>query len=694
MPFRLNRLLSCLTLCLLGSHATLSLADEPASSQALTTLPYTPGLDLESMDKSADPCVDFYQYTCGGWLKNNPIPNDQARWGVYSKLADNNKRFLWGILADLAKKGSERSAAQQKIGDYFAACMDQSAIEKRGAEPIQTRLGLIAGMQSKADLPRVLAQLHLISDDDGMFFGFGSRQDFLDATRIIASNTGGGISLPDREYYSKQDDKSRQIRERFLGHIAKLLQLSGLDSNVAKPAAQQILALETALAQASLSRVDKRDPQKLLHHMNQRQLQALTPSFDWPTYLQGMGLVASKGKAALFNVSEPKYLRAFEQQLRQRPLADIQMYLRWHLLRSQAPHLSSPFADEHFAFFSKTLRGVPEQAPRWKRCVNLIDVQLGEALGQEFVQRAFSPELKEKTRHMTAQIATAMGQEIDGLAWMSAATKKNAHAKLKTMVNKVGYPDQWRDYSQFQVKPDDFAGNVARGTTFEVRRQLAKIGKPLDRAEWNMTPPTVNASYEPQINDITFPAGVLQPPLFDAKMDAAPNYGNTGGTIGHEITHGFDDEGRQYDAKGNLRDWWTRKDAKQFNQRAQCIVDQYAGYTVVDDIKINSKLTLGEDVADLGGLLIGWLAWKAEFALHPEPARDGFTPEQRFFIGYAQWACENNRPENQRLNALTNPHSPGKYRVNGVVANLPEFAKAFSCKAGQPMVREKVCRVW
>ena len=424
--------------------------------------------------------------------------------------------------------------------------------------------------------------------------------------------------------------------------------------------------------------------------MNPVSLQALTPSFQWSDYFQTLGLEQVK----LINVSEPKYFQALAQQLKQRSLAEIQVFLRWQVLRVQASVLPQAFVETDFAFFGKTLRGIPELRPRWKRCTAIIDNQLGDALGQEFVQRAFSPELKAKIQRMTLQIQAAMKQEISSLTWMSEKTKQNGHEKLKTMINKIGYPDQWRDYGNYIVKADDFAGNVTRGIEFEMRRQLNKIGKPLDRAEWNMTPPTVNASYDPQVNDITFPAGVLQPPLYDAKMDAAPNYGNTGGTIGHEITHAFDDEGRQYDANRNLRNWWTGKDAKQFNQRASCITEQYAQYTIVDDIKINSKLTLGEDVADLGGLLIAWMAWKTEIAEHPEPARDDLSPEQRFFIGYAQWVCENDRPENQRLNALTNPHSPGKYRVNGVVANMPEFAKAFSCKIGQAMVRPKACRVW
>jgi putative endopeptidase len=424
-------------------------------------------------------------------------------------------------------------------------------------------------------------------------------------------------------------------------------------------------------------------------------LQALTPGFDWKPYLEGIG---EKDQDS-FNVTEPAFFKALARLWQGSDLASTRSYLRWHVARNMSPALAARFDQEHFDFFSRTLRGVQQQQPRWKRCVGLVDRQLGEALGQEFVGRAFSPELKEKALHMTRQVEDAMKKDIDELDWMSAETKTRAQEKLAAIVNKIGYPDKWRDYSSYTVKPGDFAGNVERGNTFELRRDLAKIGKPLDRSEWGMTPPTVNAYFNPQMNDINFPAGVLQPPLFDPKMDDAPNYGNTGGTIGHELTHAFDDEGRQFDAQGNLKDWWTKKDAKAFEERAQCIVDQYAQYTVVDDIKINSKLTLGEDVADLGGLILGWMAWQTQMAsmpqqAQPQPLRDGLTPEQRFFVGNAQWACENDRPENLRVSALTDPHSPGKYRVNGLVVNMPQFQQAFQCKAGQPMVKEKRCRVW
>ena len=656
----------------------------------VTALPYTPSLDVPSMDKTADPCVDFYEYTCGGWMKNNPIPPDQAAWSVYGKLAQDNQRFLWGILDDLAKKTAGRTPTQQKIGDYFGACMDEAAVEKLGATPLKPGLAAIEGLKSKKELARLLAGVHLSTSGDSLLFGFGSDQDFADSSQVIAFATAGGLGLPDRDYYTKTDAKSEEIRQKYVVHVGKMLQLIGDAPEAAKKEAQTIMQIETALAKASLTRVEQRDPHNLFHKMDLKQLKALTPGFDWAAYLNASGI----GSVTTFNVTEPKFFQEVEKELQALSLADLKTYLRWHLASVNSPYLSSRFVQEHFDFYAHTLRGVEQLPPRWKRCVRLTDAQLGEALGQEFVNRAFGQETKQRTLTMTKEIEQAMQEDIEQLTWMGPETKKQALEKLHAVVNKIGYPDKWRDYSTVQVHSGDFLGNVERATVFESKRQLAKIGKPLDRGEWQMTPPTVNAYYNPQMNDINFPAGVLQPPLYDPKMDDAPNYGNTGGTIGHELTHGFDDQGRQFDAKGNLRDWWTKEDAEQFEKRAQCIVDQYAQYTIVDDIKINSKLTEGEDVADLGGLILAWMAWKTQTRGQQLENRDGFSPEQRFFIGYSQWACENQRPENLRASAITNEHSPGKYRVNGLMVNLPEFQQAFGCKAGQPMVKENRCRVW
>ncbi|MEO8187130.1 MAG: M13 family metallopeptidase [Burkholderiaceae bacterium] len=656
----------------------------------LSSLPYTPGLDLRAMDKAVDPCVDFYQYSCGGWMKSNPIPPDQAAWNVYRKLAQDNQRFLWGILDGLARPGAGRTAVQQKIGDHFAACMDETTIEKLGSTPLRLYLDRIARMTSKQDLPKVLAELQMVTADDGLFFGFDSDQDFSDATKVIAFASAGGIGLPDRDYYLKDDDKSKETRAQYVAHVTKSFELLGDTHEAAERNAGTVMSIETALAKATLSRVDRRDPYNLFHKLNFEGLQSLTPGFDWSRYLRAVGL----NRLRAFNVTEPAFYKELARQWSSLSLDDIKIYLRWHVTRGLSQHLSSAFVKENFDFYSRTLRGVQEMRPRWKRCVALVDDQLGEALGQEYVKRAFGPKLKADTLRMTLQIEKAMAADIEALDWMTPPTKQRALEKLRSVVNKIGYPDKWRDYSKLEIKAGQYIGNVERANLFEKRRRLAKIGKPLERKEWFMTPPTVNAYYNPQMNDINFPAGILQPPLYDPAMDDAPNYGNTGATIGHELTHGFDDQGRKFDAKGNLKDWWTAKDDEEFSRRSQCIVDQYAEYTVVDDIKINSKLTLGEDVADLGGLILAWMAWTVESANKNLESRDGLTPDQRFFIGNAQWGCENDRPENQRVRALTDPHSPARYRINGLVVNMPEFEKAFTCKPGQPMVRENRCRVW
>jgi endothelin-converting enzyme/putative endopeptidase len=673
--------------------ATLLIAVASAFAQGeqpLRELPYTPGLDVSAMDTRASPCEDFYQYSCGGWMQNNPIPPDQSRWSVYGKLYQDNQRFLWGILDQLAQHNAGSSGAQQQLGDYFAACMDESRIEQLGAAPLQTWLQQVNAIASRADLARFLARAQLATGHSGLFFGFGSDQDFSNSTSVIAFAVGGGLSLPDRDYYLKSDEPSVALRQKYLSHMANTFALLGEAEEEAARGAATVLRVETALARATLSQVNKRDPYKLFHKMKRAQLQALTLGFDWDSYFSALAL----GDVNAINITEPAFFKALARQLRSLPLADIKVYLRWHLTHAMSPLLSTPFVNAHFDFFSRTLLGVPQLAPRWKRCVGLADAQLGEALGQEFVTRSFAPELKAKTLQMTLQIEQAMHDDLQQLDWMSATTKARAVEKLKTIINKIGYPDRWRDYSAVLVSRDDFFGNVTRATLFETRRQLDKIGKPLDRGEWGMTPPTVNAYYSAQMNDINFPAGVLQPPLYDPRMDDAPNYGNTGGTIGHELTHAFDDEGRQFDAQGNLKNWWTPQDNRRFNARTACIVKQYGQYTVVDDIKIKSRLTLGEDIADLGGMVLAWTAWKMQTANVPQESRDGLTPEQRFFVGFAQWACENNRPEDLRVKAVTDPHSPGRYRVNGVVANMPEFARAFACKPGSAMVSAKPCKVW
>jgi len=657
----------------------------------LSSLPYSPSLDLSSMDRSVDPCTDFYRYACGAWIKNNPIPPDQARWDVYGKLANENQRFLWGILEQASKQAAGRSAVETQIGDYFFACMDEGSREKAGAAPLRAELDQIAALKSIRDIPAFLARIHLSTAGyQTTMFGFGSSQDYADSTRVIAFLTAGGIGLPDRDYYTKTDAKSVEIRQRYVEHVQKMLELAGEAPQQAKLDAQTVMSIETALAKASLTRVDQRDPHKLFHIYTLAKLQALTPAFPWKSYFGALQM----DRVGRINVTEPAFFAELQAQFKSHSIDDWKTYLRWHLTRSRAPHLSSPFVTANFDFYSKYLRGVQAMPPLWKRCVQRVDRDLGEALGQVFVQKTFDAGTKTRTLAITKEIEAAMQSEIEQLPWMGPATKKQALEKLHAIANKIGYPDRWRDYSSIKILRDDYFGNVDRAITFESRRQLAKIGKPLDRSEWQMSPPTVNAYYDPQMNDINFPAGVLQPPLYDPKMDDAPNYGNTGATIGHELTHGFDDEGRQFDAKGNLKDWWTMQDALEFGKRASCVSEQYSGFTVIDDIKINGKLTLGEDAADLGGTFLAYVAWKNATKNQTLQPIDGLMPDQRFFIGMAQWACGDERPESKRANAITNPHSPLEYRINGVVSNMPEFGKAFACRAGQPMVRAQQCKIW
>ena len=656
----------------------------------LFSLPYSPSLDVSSMDRTVDPCADFYRYSCGSWIKNNPIPPDQARWNVYSKLANENQRFLWGILEQAAKPAPARSPVETEIGDYFFACMDEGSREKTGAAPLRADLDKIAALKSVGGMAAFLAQIQTSTEGNQMLFGFGSNQDYANSERVIAFLTAGGLGLPDRDYYTKTDAKSEEIRQRYLEHVQKMLELAGEPVAQAQTDARTVMAIETALAKASLTRVDQRDPHKLFHPFTLGKLQALTPSFPWKQYFAALQM----DRVPPLNVTEPAFFAELQTQLKTRSIDEWKTYLRWHLAHARAPLLSSAFVTANFDFYNRYLRGVQAMQPLWKRCVQRVDDDLGEALGQVFVQKTFGADTKTRTVKMTKEIEAAMQSEIEQLPWMGPATKKRALEKLHATANKIGYPDRWRDYSSIKILRDDYFGNVERAMTFENQRQLAKIGKPLDRSEWQMSPPTVNAYYDPQMNDINFPAGVLQPPLYDPKMDDAPNYGNTGATIGHELTHGFDDEGRQFDAKGNLKDWWTMQDAREFGKRASCVSDEYSQFTVIDDIKINGKLTLGEDAADLGGTLLAYLAWKDATKTQNLQPIDGLTPDQRFFVGMAQWACGDERTESKRANAITNPHSPEEYRINGVVSNMPEFGKAFACRSGQPMVRTQQCKIW
>jgi putative endopeptidase len=676
-----------LVICLAGLLTTAAFAQsQPPSTWHV--------VDPAALDKTTDPCVDFYTYACGGWMKNNPVPPDQASWSVYSKLQEENRAELRQILEDAAAYSANRTSTEQKIGDYYASCMDEARINAAGIEPLQADLKQIDEIKSKDDLAVFLAHLH--AQDLGVYFGqsglfsFRSEQDAKDSSQTIAAVDQGGLGLPDRDYYLKTDTRSEQLRKDYLAHVQSMFELLGDKPDIATANAQTVMRIETALAKGSMTRVQRRDPNAVYHRMPRAQLAALAPSFPWQRYFAHYGLT----DIASLNVAVPDFATVLESELKGEELPAWRTYLRWHLVHAQARWLPEAFVRADFDFYSRKLTGARELQPRWKRCVRYTDRALGEALGQAYVSKYFGADAKARALHMVETIEAAMDREIRQLPWMSEDTKKQALAKLRTVVNKIGYPDKWRDYSSLRIVRGDALGNGVRANEFEFRRQLNKIGKPLERGEWYMTPPTVNAYYDAPMNDINFPAGVLQPPLFDPRADDAANYGQTGATVGHELTHGFDDEGRQFDAQGNLRDWWTPADAKEFEQRATCISTQYSGYTVVDEIKINGKLTLGEDVADLGGLLLAYMAWQEAVQGKKLTPIEGLIPEQRFFVAYAQGWCSNERPEVLRMRATVDPHSPPRYRTNGVVSNMPEFQKAFACKPDAPMVRTPACRVW
>jgi putative endopeptidase len=662
------------------SFLALANAQQPAIEKA------EPALDVTSMDRSVDPCVDFFTFSCGGWIKRNPIPPDQSSWDTYSKMQDENLGRLRGILEAAAAPDSKRASVNQKIGDYYASCTDERVIDASGTAPLKPSLDRIAKISSKAEIADVAAGMI----DDNVLFRFESIQDFRDANQVIANADQGGLGLPDRDYYTKDDAKSVELRKQYLAHVQKMFELLGDKPETAAAEAQTVMRIETALAKGSMTRVERRDPKALDHKMTGAELEKISPEFHWPVYFAKVGMPSISS----LNVTSPAFFKTMNEEIEKESLPDWKTYLRWHLVHADAPYLSSPLVNENFAFYGKTLRGQQELQPRWKRCTRAVDGDLGEALGQAYVDKYFSPDAKQKALKIVKEIQAAMEQDINGLSWMSPTTKQQALAKLHGMANKIGYPDKWRDYSKLEIVRGDELGNVERARKFEFDRQLAKIGKPVDRGEWDMTPPTVNAYYNPQMNDINFPAGVLQPPAFDPNSDAAPNYGDTGGTVGHELTHGFDDEGRQFDAQGNLRDWWTDEDGKEFVKRASCISDQYSTYTIIDDIKINGKLTLGEDVADLGGLILAYMAWKDDTKSQTLQPIDDLTPEQRFFVGYGQSWCGQTRDETKRLRATVDPHSPEKYRTNGVVSNMPQFQEAFHCKPGSPMVNQNRCSVW
>jgi putative endopeptidase len=648
----------------------------------------SPPFDVKAMDLSQDPCTDFYQYACGSWMKNNPIPADQSRWGRFTELEERNRETLRQILEEAAKPGAQRDSLTQKIGDYYAACMDTAGIDARGLAPLQSEFERIRNLKDKSELAAELAHLHR----NGMpaLFDFGSGQDFKNSKQVIAQADQGGLGLPDRDYYLKDDAKSVELRQQYQAHVQRMLELAGQSPEQAKTSAATVMKLETELARASLDRVSRRDPEKIYHKMSKGELEILAPEFRWSQYFTDSGAPAFQS----LNVAWPDFFRVVNSTISDASLDDWRTYLIWHVLHSQAPLLPTAFVEENFNFFGKTLTGAQELRPRWKRCVDFTDNQLGEALGRKFVERTFGAEGKQRTLKMVDALEKAMGQNIQQVTWMTPATKQQALAKLKAITNKIGYPNKWRDYSSVLIKRDDAAGNGMRADQFEFLRQLNKIGKPVDREEWGMTPPTVNAYYDPLLNNINFPAGILQPPFFDNHSEDATNFGAIGVVIGHELTHGFDDEGRQFDAKGNLRDWWTPADAKAFEERSACIAKQYSNFSPVPGVYLNGKLTLGENTADNGGVRVASMALANTIGNADQKKVEGFTTPQRFFLAFAQVWCENQREEALRLRVQTDPHSPGRFRVNGVVQNMPEFQKAFSCKAGQPMVSAQACRVW
>ncbi|MGB8783066.1 MAG: M13 family metallopeptidase [Terriglobales bacterium] len=650
-----------------------------------------PAFDVNAIDKSADPCVDFYQYACGTWMKNNPVPPDKARWGRFDELAERNLYILRDILTEAQAPG-KHTAAETMVGTYYASCMDESAIEKKGTAPVAPELERINGVKTKEDLIRQVATMH--RNATPALFAFYPQPDMHDSTETIAFLDQGGITMPDRDYYIKDDPKSTETRRKYVEHVQKMFELAGDKPEVAAAEAKSVLTVETGLAQASMDRTARRDPKTRDHKKTVAEIAAAAPNFDLTLYFAENGAP----KFTSLNVGNPDFFKSVNEQLNRVPLDDWKVYLRWKTINTYAPGLTKAFVEGDFNFNGKYMSGQKEMEPRWKRCVRSTDASLGMALGKLYVDRTFGAEGKERTLKMVRGIESAMRQGVDQLTWMSDATKKKGYEKLDAIVNNIGYPDTWRDYSSVVIKSDDYAGNVARAGAFEVHRQYKKIDQPTDRKDWGMTPPTVNAYYRPPMNDINFPAGILQPPFYGKLMDDAVNYGGIGVVIGHELTHGFDDQGRKYDAEGNLHDWWTAEDAKEFEQRADCTANEYSSFVSVKDdkgeVKLNGKLTLGENTADNGGLKLAYMALMAIIGDTPVKPIDGYTPAQRYFLSYGQIWCQNVTDQEARKRVLTDPHSPGRWRVNGAVQNSAAFQQAFSCKAGQPMVSENACRVW
>jgi putative endopeptidase len=677
--------------------AAVSVTPAPALGQDAPSAPPSKAPELHVfdpslIDKSVDPCDNFYQFSCNGWFKRNPLPAEFASYGRFTELFELNRLHLRQILEQAAVPSPGRTPNEQKIGDEYSSCMDTATIDKLGIAPLRPELDRIDALSSKDQLPALLAHLHALGVD--AFFGLFASQDYANANEQISFYFAGGLGLPERDYYTRTDAKSVEQRKQYVDHVHKMFALAGGSDARAAKDADTVMAIETRLAKASLTITEQRDPQNLNHPTDVAAMGKMLSNFDLADYMSAAHAPIA-GKA---DDTEPKFFAEFNSLIADTPLDQIRTYLRWHLLHAYAnTSLPESFETENWNFYSHILNGAQKQQERWKRCTSRVDREMGEALGQVWAAKYFPPQEKQEAQDMTLRIEQAMDRDIDGLDWMSADTKVKAKEKLHTVMNKIGYPDKWRDYSTLTITRGDDLGNAMRARQFEVARDLAKIGKPVDKGEWDMSPPTVNAYYDPQQNNVNFPAGYFQPPFFSDQEDDAANYGDMGSTIGHELTHGFDDEGRQFDKDGNLKDWWTKDDEQKFNDRAQCMVKQYDAIEAVPGVHLNGKLTLGENLADLGGLWLAWLAWldKAQAAHADMNAKlDGYTPDQRFWIAYAQQWCTQTRPERLRTQAQTDPHAPDEYRANTVLSDLPEFAKSFSCKKTDKMVAATPCRVW
>ena len=649
------------------------------------------GFDLASLDRTCSPCKDFNQFANGNWMAKNPIPAAYPSWGRFNELNERNRDILHEILEEAAKNTSApKGSNEQKIGDFYAACMDTSQIESAGIKPLDPELGRIDKISNLEGLETEIFRLQ--SYGVNALFGVDSTQDFKDSTRVIGEVDQGGLGLPDRDYYTREDEKSKKTRDEYVQHVTKMFELMGDNPDQAAKEAEIVMGIETQLAKASMTKVERRDPQAVYHKMTQAEVKGLAPSFDWESYFQSTNL-AGKGD---INVVAPGFFKEMNRMLTSESLDNWKIYLRWHLVHAAARNLSSPFVDENFHFYGMTLTGTKENLPRWKRCVSYTNGALGMALGQAYVKKAFPPEAKASALKMVHNLEAALADDIRTLPWMSEPTKQQALKKLDAIVNKIGYPDKWRDYSKLEIDRESYLADAFRSDEFEFRRDLAKVGKPVDRTEWEMTPPTVNAYYNPLMNEIVFPAGILQPPFFNFKADDAYNYGGIGTVIGHEMTHGFDDEGSQFDAQGNLKNWWTPEDLKRFKARGECIAKQFSDYEVEKGLNENGKLVEGESIADLGGLTISLAAYEKSLEGKPREKIDGFTPDQRFFLGYGQIWADNMRPEFSRLLVNTDPHPLPRFRVNGPLSNMPAFTKAFGCKPGDSMVRPAKlrCQIW